>query len=40
MYIKILNFNIYNFVENASSSKGYEHTDHAKQKKNGKKIAR
>lgn len=39
MYIKIVNFNLYNFLENASSSKHYEYTDHAKQK-SGKKIAR
>jgi group I intron endonuclease len=33
MYIKKFNFsNLYNFLENASSSEGYEHTDDAKQK--------
>jgi group I intron endonuclease len=33
MYIKKLDFsNLYNFLENASSSEGYKHTDVAKQK--------
>jgi group I intron endonuclease len=33
MYIKKFNFsNLYNLLENASSSEGYEHTDDAKQK--------
>jgi predicted GIY-YIG superfamily endonuclease len=33
MYIKKFNFsNLYNFLENASSSEGYKHTDVAKQK--------
>jgi hypothetical protein len=33
MYIKRFNFsNLYNFLENASSSEGYKHTDVAKQK--------
>lgn len=33
MYIKKFNFSsLYNFLENASSSEGYKHTDDAKQK--------
>lgn len=33
MYIKKFNFsNLYNFLENASSSEGYKHTEDAKQK--------
>ena len=41
IYIKKFNFsNLYNFLENASSSEGYKHTDVAKQKIAGKKIRR
>jgi hypothetical protein len=33
MYIRKFKFNdLYNFLENASSSEGYKHTDEAKQK--------